>query len=187
MTIIVDDGYERLFASANSSLNPPPSPDWVDVAVSHYMHAFVVKSRDGIGGIYESMPLIYAQSSHPPCIRPALQAVATINLARVKCMTGERWYRARRLYGDALHGLRLTLGNAGEAHSKTTLLTTVLLSEFDVRLCRVNGWMLNPIYADLFTNFSRLHRSCRERPPPPFQAHITREKWLFYISGLHVV
>lgn len=123
---------QRTFTSSSPLLLVKPETDWVQNAVSHYFRHFVVDPADGLPGIHDQVPWLYSHYPDRVYLQSAVQAVAVASLARVKRMGSSHLLKAQQLYGEAVRGLRFALGDAIESRSASALVTTELLSQYDV-------------------------------------------------------
>jgi hypothetical protein len=115
---------------------PQPSTalatDWIQNAVNHYIHNFVIKPASGLPGFHAEVPHLYTYSADKTYLQSALQAVALTHLARMNRMGTDHLRRAQRLHGDAIQRLRTALSDDTEALSDSALVTTELLWQYDV-------------------------------------------------------
>lgn len=138
MTFVIGSGDNGAKVMSTTALPSPQGPrlstSWMQNAINHFMHHFVLQSADGLSGIHDGLPTLYMQDPGTTCLYSTVQAIAMANYARVNNMGPEYLSWARRLYGGAVHALRTALDDITERASATTLMTTELLSEYDVRV-----------------------------------------------------
>ena len=120
--------------SQDETLTLPNSPsiDWVQCAVSHFFHNFVLLSNNGFPGYFEFLPRLYGADPASPCLRHTVEAIAIASLANVKHMGESHLRKARRSYGSALQQLGLALNDSNKASSPAVLATVGLLWKYDV-------------------------------------------------------
>ena len=141
ITFAFGTGSSRTFSSSSPPVIAAPlATDWVQNAVSHYFHHFVVDPIDGLPGIHENIPRLYAMHPNKTYLQCAVQAAAMANLARVNDMGPDGLLSALRLHGEAISGLRVALDDDAERGSAAVLMTTDLLWQYDVRLPRLHDF-----------------------------------------------
>ena len=134
-TFALETGSAKTFLSSSPpAIAAPLATDWVQNAVSHYFHHFVLDPVGDLAGLHEDVPRLYAMYPNKTYLQCAVQATAMANLARVNGMDPDGLLRALRLRGEAMHGLRVALDDDAERGSATVLMTTDLLLQYDVRL-----------------------------------------------------
>lgn len=117
-----------------TSLSAALPTDWTEHAVTHYVHQFVVHSDSdgGLPGMHADLPELCMKFPRTGYFQTAVSAVAMVNFARVRKMTPEYSAKAQELYGISIGSLRVALNDVGESSSPTALMTTELLTEYDV-------------------------------------------------------
>jgi hypothetical protein len=137
MTFIIGSDGTGAKVVSTTALPQPKVPrlttSWMQNAINHFMHHFVLRSENGLSGIHDSLPTLYIQNPGTTYLCSIVQAIAMANYARVNQMGPEYLSWARRLYGGAVQALRTALDDNAERASAVALMTTELLSEYDVR------------------------------------------------------
>ncbi|CAM1510982.1 Fc.00g084950.m01.CDS01 [Cosmosporella sp. VM-42] len=121
-----------------------PSTDWLQCAVSHFFHNFVLLSNNGFPGYFEFLPRLYGADPAPLYLRYTVEAIAMAHLARTKHMGDSYLRKARGAYGSALHRLGLALSDGSEATSPSGLATVGLLWKYDIIMGEDNLKSGNP-------------------------------------------
>jgi len=113
-----------------SSLVEPPE----DSAAGFFFRNFILLPQDSgsMRGYLEYLIPMYNAASPDSIIRLATHAVACAGLANYPTKAGLRVY-ANRNYGRALKDIRNRLKDPELARSDETLMTTLLLSLYEVR------------------------------------------------------
>lgn len=186
MTFVVDS-YVRCAGHVTTS-NPGPSAplatDWEANAVNHYIHHFVVAPQDELPGMHESLPDLYVRYPQATYLQSAVRAVAMAHLARVLKMGPEYTSIAQSSYGRAIHSLRRALDDDAEKRSTTALMTTELLSEYEVcfpslpsnplqvktRTPRWPSSFQSPVLTNICAAHPRTCQFCRDKPAPAWHA-----------------
>ncbi|KAJ5293422.1 uncharacterized protein N7443_009375 [Penicillium atrosanguineum] len=106
--------------------------DWLQCAVSFYIHNYVLARADGFPGYYDFLPRLYGSNAEAGYFRNSVEAVAQASYAQVKKMSPIYFHRSRQSYGLALTQLGFVLNNAAEAYSPATLAAVALLWMYDV-------------------------------------------------------
>lgn len=115
-----------------------PTTDWTSNAINHYVHHFVVPSVDGIPGLHNHIPMMYARYPDKGYLQNAVKAVAMANLARVNRMNQAQFLEAQKWYCESIRGLRIALCDAAEINSAATLMMAEVLSQYDVSRLYLN-------------------------------------------------
>lgn len=126
-------GRQRMFTSTTVQPSAPLATDWIQNAVNHYVHNFVIKPEGGLPGMHNVIPQLYSSCQSRSYLQSAIQAVALGHLARVNRMSSQYLRKAQVLHNDAVQSLRVALDDVTEACSATAMMTTELLWQYDVR------------------------------------------------------
>lgn len=132
-----DDGRPRQHIANALTANDPNaaqmlSTDWVENSVSHFVYHFVLEHENGLPGLHYSLPDLRTRFSETKYLQDAIRAVALAHLVRVNKMSQTYTRKSWAFYGNAVSGLRIALDDPSERTSAPALMTTELLSEFDV-------------------------------------------------------
>jgi hypothetical protein len=130
---VIETGSGRTYTSTTLPPSAPLATDWLQHAINHYVHNFVIRPDCGLPGLYDDVPQLYTSFPNTMYLQRAVQAVALTHLAHVNQMGSAHLLRAQRLHGDAIQCLRVALNDDAEARSATALMTAELLWQYDVR------------------------------------------------------
>lgn len=149
----------RTYTSANLPPSAPLATNWLDSAVSHYIHNFVITSDRGLPGLHDNIPRLYSAFPDRVYFRNAVQAVALAHLARVNQMGSNYLRSAEKLHANAVRLFRLALNDNTEARSATALMATELLWQYDVSISQPEFTTISQsssIYGPLLVTHFRL-------------------------------
>jgi hypothetical protein len=135
MKFVITSDENRAKLISTTALPQPGQPlttDWMQNAVSHYMHHFVLSPENGLAGMHDSLPALCMQYPGTTYLHSAIRAVSMANFARLNKMNPEYLSWAYRSYLEAVQSLRIALNDMTERTSATALMTTEILSEYDV-------------------------------------------------------
>lgn len=83
--------------------------------------------------MHDNFPRLYSRFTDTTYFRHAFEAVSLALLARATHMSTAYSLQAQSLYGKAVRQLRLALNNDAACSSATALMSTELLTQYDVR------------------------------------------------------
>ena len=110
---------------------PSLGTDWQHAAVCHFFGNYVQQSIENTPAYMDFLPKLYKRYSDVDYFRAALVAVSISGLANEK-HNPSLLHRARQSFGRAITLFNAVLNDVEEAKSDTALVTTFLISKYEV-------------------------------------------------------
>jgi hypothetical protein len=110
------------------------STDWLQVAIIHFFHNFVVPSDGPFPGFMEMLPRLFGMNPNSSYLNRSVEAISMAVLAKAKHMGSEYINIARTAYGLALQSLGSSLQQEKDSPSAAALATVDVLWRYDVRI-----------------------------------------------------
>ncbi|KAL6892165.1 hypothetical protein GGI43DRAFT_387038 [Trichoderma evansii] len=108
------------------------STDWLEAAIVHFFHNFVVASDGPFPGFMELLPRLFGMNPDSSYLNRSVEAISMASLAKAKHMGNEYISRARTAYGLALKSLSSSLQQEKESPSAAILATVDILWKYDL-------------------------------------------------------
>lgn len=110
------------------------STDWLQVAIVHFFHNFVIPSDGLFPGFMEFLPRLFGMNPGSSYFNRSVEAISMATLAKTKHMDNGYINMARTAYGLALHSLGSSLQQEKDSPSAAVLATVDILWRYDVRM-----------------------------------------------------
>lgn len=110
------------------------STDWLQVAIVHFFHNFVIPSDGLFPGFMELLPRLFGMNPGSSYFNRSVEAISMATLAKTKHMDNGYINMARTAYGLALHSLGSSLQQEKDSPSAAALATVDILWRYDVRM-----------------------------------------------------
>ncbi|EHK46022.1 hypothetical protein TRIATDRAFT_88599 [Trichoderma atroviride IMI 206040] len=108
------------------------STDWLQVAIVHFFHNFVIPSDGLFPGFMELLPRLFGMNPDSPYFNRSVEAISMATLAKTKHMDNEYINMARTAYGLALQSLGSSLQHEKDSPSAAVLATVDILWKYDM-------------------------------------------------------